>query len=454
MDGVRVGGALLETVPELRTGEFVLDTCRPGNLRLKNAACWEGSYSITVLNSEEETHELRLKGWLSPPITGQTGTSEGRFGTPDWACTLPALGLRLRMQPPEADLPAVGVLTNPDSARSLLQEAIRTRGGRYADLHIVRCRPRIARHNPGSRCTILYDLEYRPEDAQRGWPDRVVAKTYTKDKGATAYAAMDALWATPLATGQVVTLSEPLAYLQDDRILIQSAMPEEQTLRDLLITTYNGAGAGSGSEPRADAVEDALRKTAAGLAALHRSDVETGAVFTLEGRIREGEKLATRFALPVPAVSAAAASILELVTERAAAVPADTLVPAHQSFRPAQVLLANGRIGFIDFDGFCRSEPALDVALFRASVKSIGVEALTPQASMADRQARLAHVDRLCTLFTDAYAQLAPLNLQRVALWETLDLLTNVLNPWAKIRPERLPATTFALEAHLRDLTS
>jgi aminoglycoside phosphotransferase (APT) family kinase protein len=280
-----------------------------------------------------------------------------------------------------------------------------------------------------------------------------VAKTYSKDKGANAYAAMDALWASPLSTGEVVRLAEPLAYLQADRILIQETIPEDHTFRDLLITTFTGADVGSDAEPRVEAVEDALRMTAAGLAALHGSNVNTGAVFTLDQRIRDAKKLADRFAVPVPAVQAAMRPILELVTERAAAVPADPLVSAHQSFRPAQVLIANGRIGFIDFDGFCRSEPALDVALFWATMKSIGLEALPSQAGVADRRARLAHLEQLCSLFTEAYTRLAPVNLHRVALWETLDLLTNVLNPWAKIKAGRLPATTVALEAHLRDLT-
>ncbi|MCA1708252.1 MAG: hypothetical protein LC808_35240, partial [Actinobacteria bacterium] len=57
--------------------------------------------------------------------------------------------------------------------------------------------------------------------------------------------------------------------------------------------------------------------------------------------------------------------------------------------------------------------------------------------------------DELCGTFLDAYREQAEISAERVALWEALDLLTNVLHNWTKVRPERLDGTMMVLERHL-----
>lgn len=44
-----------------------------------------------------------------------------------------------------------------------------------------------------------------------------------------------------------------------------------------------------------------------------------------------------------------------------------------------------------------------------------------------------------------------PISRERVALYESLALLTNVLHCWMKVRPERLTGTVVALQRHLLD---
>jgi hypothetical protein len=445
-DGERIVAALAEVVPELRSGELTLVSCVPKHLRLQDRACWEGSYRLSLLDAEGQRRDVRLVGELRPASSTGAATVTGRLGDDGWFCELPALGLRLRPQPPDAELPALGLLTDPERSRKLLEDIIGQRPA-YRGFRIARSTPRIARHNLGERCTVVYRLEYDAEDAGRGWPELVVAKTYCGEKGAIAHAAMSALWDTSLATGEIVTLAEPLGYLASDRILVQGPIPEERTLKKMV-----PAALASGE---IHALEAVLRQTAAGLAALHGCGVEHGDVLTLEEHLRPVDEIATlveRSAGLAPSFYAAVAPIVDLVRKGAAEHPPDALVPSHRSFRPAQVLLARGRIGFIDFDQFCRAEPALDVALFRATMKSIGIEAIGPQATDEARRVRLAEVDRLNEVFTDAYRELAPLSLERAALWETVDLLANVLNPWAKVKLDRLPSTTFALEEHLRTL--
>jgi aminoglycoside phosphotransferase (APT) family kinase protein len=139
-------------------------------------------------------------------------------------------------------------------------------------------------------------------------------------------------------------------------------------------------------------------------------------------------------------------------------------VPAHGSFRPAQVLLHGAQIGFIDFDGLCRAEPAMDVALFRATVKTTGLggaladedededEEGSPPPDRAACLARLAQLEAICEAFLATYEALHPVSRPRVALWEALDILTKLVHGWTRVRPARLYLNLLLLERHLEGL--
>src|SRR5438876_9651914 len=103
-------------------------------------------------------------------------------------------------------------LTDPEQARALLEQSIRSGSGAYADIRIAAAIPRVVRYKANSRCTILYHLDY-PADLPTAchWPDLVVAKSYHGDKGQNAYAAMGALWDSPLATSDTASLAAPVA---------------------------------------------------------------------------------------------------------------------------------------------------------------------------------------------------------------------------------------------------
>src|SRR2546427_12064551 len=116
--------------------------------------------------------------------------------------------------------------------------------------------------------------------------------------------------------------------------------------------------------------------------------------------------------------------------------PRSTLFPYTTLFR--SVLPHGGHIAFIDFDGFCEAEPAVDLALFRATIKQnvmrLGSLEEPPEPSLE----LLSELDGLCDLFLDEYERMAPVSRARVALWETLYLLESVLNSGTKLQPDRL----------------
>jgi len=456
----RVRAALEQEVPAFASGAWRLDHCQIKRLRLRDeSGGWVGAYLLTATNRATGiTQTVPVMGKLYPPAQSlPVSTPNGAaFGTADWRYTLPALRLELATQPEEGDLPALPQLTDATTACTLLETSIRAGSSSYPHLRLAGCRPQVMRYKPGSRCTILYHLDY-PEGEKQPGPPLVVAKTYRGDKGENAYHAMRALWASPLGQSQTVAIAEPLAFLPDLNVLIQGPIRQQQTLKELVRLAIHGDSA----QPLAR-LDDYLRQTAQGLAELHSCGVQYGEVVTWEDELADVLEQRTRLRVPLPGFADLAETLLDRLRRLASQTPVDPLCPAHRSFRPAQVLLHEGAIGFIDFDGFCQAEPALDLALFMTTIKNIALNRSNKYADddeegdeegeridEATRLARITESERLCTLFLTEYEKHATVSRTRVLLWETLDLLALIFGSWLKLKFARLDNCIFMLERHL-----
>ena len=438
-DSERVQAALTRVVPDLRRAKL-------SGLRLKRGK-WRGRCAILLDDREQEVNVAATivpPGHGDPPSTTPSSTQPGTEG---WRCWIPELRLLLKSTgEADSELPALRLLTDPERARALLEEAIQGGAPAYRDMKIVSVQPKVVRYSPGSRCTVLFRLDLPPE-AHRGrsWPDVVVAKTYHRsDKGRIAWNGMRALWNSPLARSGIVQIAEPLAWLPKQTILLQSGIEQEQTLKELLLNTLS-----STEEESHEELGDYLVKTAVGLAELHHSGVAATKQVTFEAELAEVREVAGRLASVLPELAGAADPLLDVVEAWASRIPADAPLPSHGSFRPAQVLLYQGGIGFIDFDGFCEAEPSLDVALFRTTVRDLAMSALSADVPLAER---LERIDGLCEGFLASYHERASLSVERVALWEALDLMTNLLHSWTKVKPSRLKRAVALLLHHLERL--
>jgi Phosphotransferase enzyme family len=454
----RVQSALARSIPAFAAGELTLEACEIKPLRFRaKTGCWTGSYLLTVAGPQPgQRRAVVLRGTIVPPGIDEPAAvgAAPTFGEQGWRTYLPDLRLHVQGEPEETELTMLPALTDPDQARALLEQSIRGGPGAYRDIRIAAAIPRVVRYNANSRCTILYHLAYPADPAPAPhWPDRVVAKTYHGDKGQNAYAAMRALWDSPLARSEKVSIAEPLAYLPALKVLVQGPIREEQTLSDLLRGALR-----SGTPEAMAALQDHLRKTAVGLAALHHSGVRCGSAWGWADELANVREKLERLARVVPHLADAVAPLLERLEALARAHPVDPPVPAHGSFRPAQVLLSQGRIGFIDFDDFCQAEPALDLALFRSSLKDRGMRMLYDEGNSRDGAAldpatcrtRLAQLDELGEVFLAHYERHAPVSRQRVALWEACYLFTLLLHSWARVQPVRLTHILLLLERHGR----
>ncbi len=156
---------------------------------------------------------------------------------------------------------------------------------------------------------------------------------------------MAALWKSSLGSSKVVQIAEPLAYSPEERVLIQGPVREERTLKDLIRRTLQ-----TGSSQDMDELKYFMRKTAAGLAELHRSNVRIGRDWVWSDEVAEIQDRIDRLSTAVPSLTLSADALISRLNLIASETSADPLVPTHGSFRPAQVLLYEGNIGFIDFD--------------------------------------------------------------------------------------------------------
>jgi Ser/Thr protein kinase RdoA (MazF antagonist) len=437
-DPARLVSAFSTAEPALSGDAFTLDSVVPRRVRLLEGVC-TATYELGLRDAMGNQRIVAVHGRAD--LSGRESIESerlGEFGTPGWRCPVPELRLVLFSAPADVALPSMKLLEDPVRARALLEEAIRTAGDRYRDLRIVECTPTVARYKPGSRCTIVYRLTHGPEARGRGWPTKVIAKTYRGDKGRTAFSGMSALWNSNLRTSDVVTIAEPLAFLDERNVLLQGPVPGTTTLKELL-----RAALGDGDE-RIDDLHSLTERTGRGLAALHRCGARGGPA-RWQDQMTELRGRVGRLGGWFPPVARELESVLGRLEDLSDRIDPRPPVPSHGSFRPAQVLVEGNTISFIDFDGFREAEPAMDLALFTATTKSIGIR-LPPEGGTSTR---LDELDELRRRFLDAYGGVAPVARDRTALWETVYLLMNLMNCWTKVRPGRLDGALLLLRRHI-----
>lgn len=449
----RVLEELARCDPECAAGALTLRGCKIRRLVLKNTrGRWVGSYAVGVERpATGERRTVALRGTLiapgfAPPDPAPVASAP--FGEAGWRCNLPDLGLELEPEPPDEALAVLPRVTDAQEVRGLLEAGMRAGLPEYRDLRLSAVTPDVISYKPGSRCTLRYHLEYPADLADRGWPAQVIAKTYSGSKGQHAYDGMRKMWDAPALRGDAVTIAAPLAYIPELKLLIQGLVPEEQSLE-----TFCKAALASGDPAALDALREYLRKTAAGLVALHQSGAQHGETITWSERMAELDKLVDRIGAVAPELVGAAGAVRSRLVELDAAHPADPLVPTHGAFDPEQVTLDGERIGFIDFDDFCLAEPAMDIGMFLAALSDLGLKA--GEDALPDRAARMARLDQIDALgqvFVDAYAALAPISRPRVALWQAIDFFSDALHCWTKVKLVGPENDMLILEHHMRGM--
>ena len=379
-------------VPELGAGAPALVKVKFKRAHLEDGH-WVTLHRLTVLDEGADSpREIDIRGVLLAPGIEAPAESVGSetFASAEWRAYLPDLRLVVDRQPADVGLPAMPCLIDPDAARDTLQTALRNGAPARAELTLA-----AADAGGGAlpRGPALHDrLRARvPGRAETVGPSGVVAKVYEGDEGRHTYAAMTAMWNSPLRFSSTVRIAEPLAFLPEINVVLQELVPGDISLKDhLKQACADGVAARSGRAHRVRPQVRTWPRRAAHLRGDGRARRHLGRPD--RGPAGGGDRAGHR----AGGFHAPRSNRWSGGLERAAAkIPAVPLVPTHRSFRPAQILLDGTDIAFLDFDGYCRAEPGLDLSLFRTTLVDLCLRALeaddeAPSRGVAARAAGAA----------------------------------------------------------------
>lgn len=252
----------------------------------------------------------------------------------------------------------------------------------------------VARHKPGRRAIVRYDLRVGGEgDARR---ERLYGKTFASERGPRVYEAIRAI-TTARACGPEVSLPEPVAYLAALKLLLQREVRGEPIAPLLL----------EGNVGVAVRIADALY-------ALHSSGLDLRRRHDLIKEVGPLEDRVERLSAAFPQLAALARACLRAVWERSGAVAGWRYRPVHRDFYHDQVLVGAHGLSVLDFDDAAMSEPAVDVANFLAHLRLLSLQRRSGPESIAP----------VAAAFLDRYGDLdPPLDPALVCLLEGTTLL-------------------------------
>lgn len=407
---------------------------------------WSATYLIGRVGPDGEMETISAHGTLVPPAAGdpELELSSVPFGADGWQCWLPRSRVLLRTWSADDALPALAVLTDGREGREVLQRLLRASGPERADLTVESVTTAVASYKPGVRVTAICDLTYARADPPDAWPAVVVAKAHGGGEAAAVFAAQSALWESPLARSVDVSIAEPIAYDADLALTVQGHLSHDRTLKDALAEAFDSGEHG-----------DAMRwaeATGRGLAAVHTSGVAHGGHFVFEEELESQRSKHDKLAAAVPWLSDLTRGVAQRLEAAAAATAADPLTTSHGSFRTAQVVLMDGRVGIIDFDKLRLAEPAADIGPFLAKLRHTAVNktAVGPAGVGAGAAPSIQEqVDRVNDAFLGAYRSSAPVTVERVALWEALEHFSLILGSAKKGLAERASSCAGMMHRHL-----
>lgn len=231
---------------------------------------------------------------------------------------------------------------------------------------------RVLRHHPGSRAVLLYHAD--------GAPVRLVGKLYAKPgKAAKVWSVLVDLAAH--AGGATWRTPRPLARLPEWNLLLMEHL-EGVRLCDVVW-----------DEEPWDAQVAGVRRAARALALLHRVPADALELRTMEGDRAKLARQACEVDALAPDLARRIAGLSEEIARRAARLAPAREGLLHGSVSPKQLLLGEATVAFLDFDGACRGDPAIDVGTLMAVLHKYSTKV-----------AALARARELAELALEAYA--------------------------------------------------
>jgi hypothetical protein len=248
-------------------------------------------------------------------------------------------------------LPGLATALNDEEMRLLLSSSLRRRLN-LGQIALLQVRHRVLKYTPGKRCVIEYRLHTKDDGSH---PLRLIGKMYRKNRGQIIFENLHHLWEVSHrngVAGKSLGMPEPLAYLPEIGMVLQSVVPGRQ------LSEFS----------QQDDLFAAIRHVAENLAVLHGLPVAVGEKKTIDDHIAKychpgPEALMRAYPESAPLVKGILAALADESLQSA------PICPVHGDLGLAQIFIAADRAYFIDFDGFSLSHAALDLGNFLVTLQ-------------------------------------------------------------------------------------
>jgi hypothetical protein len=244
--------------------------------------------------------------------------------------------------PTDARLPDLPRALDPGAAAAAMSRAKRFAGARLRVRHAV-----LARHKPGKRALIAYDLEIE-------WPDgrqehlQALGKMRAGHQPRTAHRLVRTLWKAGFSdtSADGISVPEPLGVVPELGLWLQRRVAGIAAT-DLLPTNQGPA--------LARRIADAAHK-------IHKAGVATSTVHTMANELRILGRVLEHVALERPEWRRRLAGLLDACRRLADRVTGTCGI--HRDFYADQVVVDGDRLHLVDFDLYCQGPESLDIGNF------------------------------------------------------------------------------------------
>ena len=242
----------------------------------------------------------------------------------------------------------------PQLAELLDGQRMAVRLSQVLDRHVERVDASVARHKPGRRCAIRYDIRLSANGAAAS-DLRLYGKTWARDRGPRVHATLETL--ARAADPNLLRLPRPVAFLADVRVHLQTEVGGLPIVPALLV----------GDRAVAEALAD-------GLHALHHCGARLARRHLLADELAPLADRTARLAAAAPELATLARACLMALERRATEAWAWRDLPIHRDLYHDQVVVGPEGLGFLDLDDAAMGEPAVDVANLLAHLRLLALQ--------------------------------------------------------------------------------
>ena len=271
----------------------------------------------------------------------------------------------------DLEMPTLALALDPAAVQRQFRKHLPRLAGAPSPVDMKLSAIRVARHKPGRRCVLEYDLGLE----RRGAPPEaltLIGKVRARRYGNADYRRLHAVWSAGFQDDSPdgVSVPEPLGVLPRFRMSLQRKVAGELCTSALL---------------KPDGVTLAVRIAEANHK-LHRANVPTDRDHGMNDELRILHQHLPLVARARPEWRTRLARILRACDELGARVPAPRLGGIHRDFYSGQVIVDKGRLWLLDFDLYCQGDPALDIGNFLGHITEQSLRTFGTPTALVDRE--------------------------------------------------------------------